>query len=558
MQIKSFLKSYWPYLYLAALSFSIIWPTLLPGYFSHHDDLQVMRIFEMRRCILDLQIPCRWVPDMGYGNGYPLFNYYAVFPYYIGALTSFFIGYVVSAKLLFSIPLILSGISMYVFVKEFTGIFPALTAAVLYLFAPFKALDIYVRGDIAESFATAAIPLVFYFAFKLIKTGKLKFMVGLALCFAAFLLSHNIMTVLFSPVILVYLLFWLWQGKFQNLKVTILGFLIGIGLSAFFVLPAYFEKNLVQIDNLTKLDLDFRAHFVNVKQLFFDRFWGYGASVPGTGDTISFQIGWPHWWVVVISFIVIAARILKNKARKSYGFYFITLFIFLFSIFMTHVRSAFIWEAIPILRFTQFPWRFLAISTFSISLITAVFIQIFSGKIQKYLAIILISIALFLNWNFFKPEHFYPDINDQKKLSGDLWQTQQKAAILDYLPGSAVQPREAAPNLPILRLGEAAVDNFKIKSNSWEFKTIVKKPADIEIPVFDFPIWQVKVNGQDFPHSNKNYPGRINIHLDKGEYLVSGNFKNTPIRNFSNLLTVFSAIALISFIVYEKNNKKFG
>src|SRR5258708_5359335 len=94
-----------PITLIALLSILIVWPLFLPGYFSHHDDLQVMRIFEMRRCFTDLQIPCRWVPDMGYGNGFPLFNYYSVFPYYIGGLLSYVFGYIISAKILFFIPL---------------------------------------------------------------------------------------------------------------------------------------------------------------------------------------------------------------------------------------------------------------------------------------------------------------------------------------------------------------------------------------------------------------------------------------------------------------------
>ena len=556
MPIKSFLKLRWPYVLIVALSFFIIWPTLMEGYFSHHDDLQVMRIYEMRKCFADFQIPCRWVPDMGWGNGYPLFNYYSHLPYYIGALASLLLGFVGAAKLLFLLPLVLSGIFMYKFVKEFTSTYPALTAAVFYMFAPFKALDTYVRGDVAESFAMTLIPLLFYFLYRLIKKGKIKFMVGLSLTLAAFLLSHNIMAVLFSPVILIVSFFWLWQARFKNLKMVILGMLLGLGLSAFFILPAYFEKELVQIDNLTRLDLDFRAHFVTIKQLFLENQWGFGASTPGTDDSISFQIGWPHWWVVVASVVVMVISIVKKKSLKEYRLYFITLGIFLFSIFMTHIRSAFIWEGVPILRFTQFPWRFLALAVFSTSLIVAFFIQEFGKKMQPYLAVILIIAVVLLNWSFFKPEHFYSDISDQQKLSGKLWETQQKAAILDYLPKAAVQPREGAPAGPILRSGQATFDNFKLNSHSFEFKAAVKTPSDIEAPVFDFPNWQVKVNNQDFTHSNQNYLGRISVHLDRGDYLISGQLKDTPIRRWANYLTILSAIALIYFILYGKRNKK--
>ncbi|MGB6881820.1 MAG: hypothetical protein WBD86_00765, partial [Microgenomates group bacterium] len=50
------------------------------GYFNMHDDLQMMRQLEMEKCFKDFQIPCRWVPDMGYGFGFPLFNFYPPLP----------------------------------------------------------------------------------------------------------------------------------------------------------------------------------------------------------------------------------------------------------------------------------------------------------------------------------------------------------------------------------------------------------------------------------------------------------------------------------------------
>src|SRR3989344_2719909 len=135
--------------YLAIIVLSsvlIVWPNFLTGYFFHHDDLQVMRVFEMKRCIQDLQIPCRWVPDMGYGNGYPLFNYYSALPYYLGALFSFIFGFIGAAKILFFIPLLGAAISMYLLGRELFGEKGGFIASVLYMFAPYLALDVYVRG----------------------------------------------------------------------------------------------------------------------------------------------------------------------------------------------------------------------------------------------------------------------------------------------------------------------------------------------------------------------------------------------------------------------------
>lgn len=551
--MKNILVKYWPNIACIIFASFIAWPTFMPGYFSHHDDLQVMRIFEMKKCILDLQMPCRWVPDMGYGNGYPLFNYYAVFPYYIGAFAGFVLSFLTSAKLLFAIPIFLGAMSMYFLAEELFGVYPAILASVLYTYAPYKALDLYVRGDVAESFAMAIIPLCFYFVLKLIKLGKVKYLIGLALSLAIFLTSHNIMTVLFGPILLLITLYWLLTEGNRYLKHVIAGFLIGIGLSAFFVFPAYLEKNLVQIDNLIRLDLNFRAHFVTLDQLFFSRFWGYGASVPGPADTISFQIGWPHWWLAGLAILFFLINIILKKQKN---FLPLILFaIFIFSIFMSHAQSAFIWEKIDILKFTQFPWRFLAVSIFSASLLGGFLVQIFKQAYTRYIVIVLVALTILLNWNYFRPKEFYPEMTDNQKLFGKLWIEQQKAAILDYLPKTALEPREVAPTAPMIVKGDAKITNFENRSNRWEVEGTVSKQAVVEVPVFDFPSWQVFVNGGKVTHSNKNYLGRISFTLSPGNYSIIGRFEDTLIRSISNIITVVSILVVV-FISFNGKIRK--
>lgn len=554
--MKKIALNNWSIISVVFFALAVSWPIFLPGYFSHHDDLQVMRVFEMRKCIEDFQIPCRWVPDMGYGNGYPLFNYYAVFPYFLGAILSFLTGFMWAAKLLFLIPILLGAVAMYLLAREMFNKPAAVFSSVLYTFAPFKALDIYVRGDVAESFAMAIVPLIIYFCLKLIRENNKKYVVGLALSTASFLTSHNIMTVLFSPVIFLIVFYFAAKERWKNIPSLVFGGLIGVGLAAFFIFPAFLEKNLVQIDNLIRLDLNFRAHFVTINQLFFDRFWGYGASTIGDNDTISFQVGWPYWWLAAITPFLIVFNFFTK--RKSTIFLPVLLFaIFLFSVFMTHTRSAFIWESIEILKFVQFPWRFLSVCIFAISLIGAYLIYSINTAYVKYLLAFLVIFTIALNFSFFQPKEFYKDMDDSKKLSGVLWEEQQKAAILDYLPQTAVQPREAALNTPIVRTGKAEAGVLRNKSNRWEFTVKVFETSLIEVPVFDFPVWKVWANGKDMQISNKNYPGRIAINLEKGDFLVKGKLIDTPIRLISNFVTCLSFIILIIFAFYGKFKKSY-
>src|SRR4051812_2465578 len=101
------------------LTLTLLWPLFAAPYFSHHDDVQWIRLYEMDKCFKDFQIPCRWVPDLGGEYGYPLFNYYAPLPYYIGEFFYFFTHQLlISAKLMFALPFIGCFVFMYLFARK--------------------------------------------------------------------------------------------------------------------------------------------------------------------------------------------------------------------------------------------------------------------------------------------------------------------------------------------------------------------------------------------------------------------------------------------------------
>ena len=536
-------------LIIAVLGLSVSWPLIRSGYFSHQDDLQIIRIFEMRKCFSNFQIPCRWVPDMGWGNGFPLFNFYGVSTYYLGAIISYFIGFLNTSKLLFFIALTAGSFGIYLLVKDIWGKYAGLTSAALYLFAPYKALDIYIRGALSESMALTLIPFVFYFGYKLItssnkKTNSIYFIVLLFL----FLITHNIMTVIFLPILLLWLVYWLVVTKFKSIKLVIATLLFAFGLSSFFVLPAFLEKNLVQTESLTRFELDYRANFVSIKQLFIDRVWGYGTSIPGPEGRMNFQIGWPHWILSLLSVVYIFSKKIKKETKLLVAG---IAGVFLLSIFMTHNKSTFIWERINILTFFQFPWRFLSLSIFTASILGGFVISVFKEKWQIFLSVLIITLSVLLNWSYFKPREFY-NITDSEKLSGELWEQQRGGAILDYLPKTALEPREAAPTSPLIILGEADITNFINRSNSWKFNANVLEDSQIDIPTYYFPNWVVTVNDKIYPSNHDNLLGRISINLDKGSHEVQGRFKNSPLRTIANVLSLLSVVGFIGFIKWKK------
>lgn len=551
-KLVNFVEKNWPYILITALGLSVSWPLARYGYFSHQDDLQIIRIFEMRKCFADLQIPCRWVADMGWGNGFPLFNFYGVFPYYFGAVVSLLTGYINSAKILFLFSLIFGSFGIYLLVKSLWGKLAGAASAVLYLFAPYKALDVYVRGALSESLALSIIPFVFYFAYKLVAgNGNKKYGFLFTVFLFVFLITHNIMSILFLPFLAAWIIYWLADTKWKNLKSVIIFGMVGIGLSSFFILPAFFEKNLVQTESLVRFELDFRANYLKINQLFFDRVWGYGTSIPGPEGGMNFQIGWPHWWLAAFSLILL----IVSKSKKSTKIMVAgILAAFAISVFMTHNRSTFIWIRVSLLKYFQFPWRFLSLSIFSASILGGFVVSAVKEKGRLYICVLIIVLSVILNWQYFRPKMFYR-VNDSEKLSGESWEIQRKGAILDYLPKTALEPREAAPEAPIIRLGKGQITDFVNHSNKWKFNAVIEEKSEIEVPVYYFPNWEVSVNKKEYPSTHDNLLGRISVTLDAGNYLVEGRFKDTPLRTVANVLTLTSVALLISYVLYGKSQK---
>ena len=529
------------------------------GYFPMHDDVQIMRLYEMEKCFKDGQIPCRWVPDMGAGFGHPLFNFHQVFPYYLGMVFRFFgLSFINTAKALFFLTFIVSGLAIYLLAKELWGKEAGLVASILFLFVPYRAVDVYVRGALTEIWGVTFFPLIFLSLYKFVKENKFRWFLASILSLVGLFLSHNIMTVLFTPLAAIWALFWWLKLRKKTFPLRVLAvFLWAFGIAAFFLLPAFFEKSLVTMSSSTTGYYDFQNHFVTVKQLFFDRFWGYGGSVFGQQDEMSFQIGWPHWLIAAFGGMVVVGfylnylkAIFKRRLKlKEMGDVLLMTLLFVFwltAIFFTHAKSFFVWASLPILKYVQFPWRFLGLAMFFNALLAAGFLSFFRGK-KFFQAIILIclAVAVVMNVGYFRPLKIMK-INDNDILSGKEWRRQSMTTLLDYYPtGVKLIPQEMASESPAVALGRATITNFQKFSSRWQFEAEVETPtAQVILPIFNFPVWEIFVDGWEIDYSTDSQLGLILVDLPPGEHYIRGNLVNTPLREAANKVSLISLFAL--------------
>ena len=152
-------RFFWPTLLIILIipTFSFL---LKPGlYWNMHDDMQMIRQMEMEKCFKDGQIPCRWTPDLGYGYGYPLFNFYPPLPYLAGQIfRSLGFSFVTTVKLSAILLITLSALAMYLLASDLTGPLGGFLAGLFYTYAPYHAVNIYIRGAMNEAWASVFFP----------------------------------------------------------------------------------------------------------------------------------------------------------------------------------------------------------------------------------------------------------------------------------------------------------------------------------------------------------------------------------------------------------------
>jgi hypothetical protein len=528
-----------------------------------HDDLQVMRQLEMEKCFLDGQIPCRWVPDMGYGFGYPLFNYYPPLPYLIGeAIRLIGYSFIDTVKILFILSFVASGISMYFFAKEFFGRFGALVSAVFYVWAPYHAVDVYVRGAMNEAWALIWFPAILWASYRLIKE-KQKAIVSsclLALFWFGLFTSHNLMVLIFGPLFAVWCLIFVIKFKaLKKIPYLILSGMWAFGLAAFFSLPVFLEKGIVQTNTLVIGYYEYTAHFVNISQLLISRFWGYGPSVWDViNDKMSFQIGWIHWAISLIAIFMVGVEFLRRKKIDVLTLVIVYFFVFgWLAAFMTHSRSTPIWQALKPLEFVQFPWRFLTIVTLCFSFLAGYIVKETVKLVSLFVGIGLIIAVLVYSWAYFLPEHGkLGPITDQEKLSGVAWEMQQTAGIYDYLPKTA-KTAAKAPRKELVEFisGDGKILSESLGTNWMKFSVDLKEESELRINILDFPNWRAFKNGSEveiFVPESEEW-GRMHVKLTEGVSNVSLKLYDTPVRTLGNFLSLVSWSALIVLILRLKS-----
>lgn len=530
------------FLFCVLFSIPLILPYFHSGFFPTHDgEWAVVRLGDMYRELKDLQFPPRYSGNLNFGYGYPLFEFAYPLPYYFGIVIYFFhVGFVNAIKIVFALTIPFSLWGMYLLAKElWNSRFVGFVSAILYVYYPYRLVDLFVRGSIGESVSFALFPFIIYFLLRVHKNHSTIFALSAGICIAALVMSHNIMAVEFLPIILLFMLVSVWQHTEQRglvAKKYLSTLLIGFGLSCFFWLPALSEKNLISLA-VTPI-ADRSLYFVSLWQLFVPT-WGYG--VPTASDAFTYQIGIPQ--IVILFFLLLSFFFYKRMVKHSD---FISLLFFVLSglciiyFLLLFSFSDFIWVHVPLLKEINYPWTLLGVIGFLIALISG---RLFVARRIRFVFIIIAIAAVLYCLSYAHPSN-YIDRGDGYYLTNDATTTSSS----EYMPLWVKQKPFQRIDTKFVALQTNAMITNQF-SNSKKFFAIVtsSKPFVLQINTIYFPGWKVTVDGKPTTIMYANKFGLMQVRIPAGQHTISGMFTETPLRLFSDIVSLLSLLVIIRY-----------
>lgn len=529
---------------LLILTFSIFASQKLlnPMFYTSHDGPEhVIRMEEFSLAFSDGQIPVRLAKRINHGLGYPFFNFDYPLVYYSSEFFHRFEpSFVDVFKTLMIASVIIGGLSVYYFCLNFFGPVSSFGASLLYIFAPYRLLDMYVRGDVAESIGLALIPLCLCMIEIFIKKGKI---LPLVLSFSALILSHNISALL---GFLLYSAYFLFRTNFN--KKLLLRFSVPVFLSllicSFFLIPALFEAKYTR---LSELSFDYKNFFPQISEIFYSK-WGFGQFVQGKFEgKMSPQIGIIHSLLFGASLLASLWLIVKKRTKQKDKIFCFFICVSFISFFLALPVSKPLWDSFLILRFVQIPWRFVGYIILGISICSAYLFD--KIKMNKLLIFALLLSLLYASRNQIRINQ-YVLFSDPFKISQvyEASTTSKDEHMPIWAPRVFENPN---PNGDIIK-GIGEVKRAVWKSNYHEFELKMNTDGSFRDNTSYYPGWTARLDGKKIEINYKEDTfGRLLISVPKGSHKAEFFFGETKIRLLSDFLSLFGF--LIVFVLAGKH-----
>ena len=548
----------------------------------------------------------RWAPALAYGYGAPLFSYAPPLLYALTqALHLTGMALDTAMKGVIILMLLVYSVGAYLLVREIFGAPAGIVAAAAYVYAPYRLRETYIQGNYGQLCGLALYPLILWAFLRLAATRQLKYLLAAALSLALLLLSHNISAMLFFPLLAVYLLL-LWKihskgdvkrthPRWQLPLLFTSAVSIGLGLSAFFWLPAFLERDTIRLAGITQGFFDFRHNFISLTELL---------ALPRPLDLASINpyfplsLGVAQILLALLALVTLPLLLLRrtqddthSPAPRAHSLALFFAAAFLVYSFLGLPQSTPVWMNVPLLELAEFPWRMLGPSLLCAAVLagsaTDVLQRHINRRYPEVQSVFLVTAGLLLvvgaNLVYLFPDQFIPwgsptqvDVMAYEVESGAIGTT----STGEFLPAGVesfpspqvfalpyIQARaagEARPDIPYIEPGAlpagARVETLSHTARNLILRVNTPTSFNAHFRLLYWPGWQVFLSPELDPAqpqvwtpaeevSVSSPDGQVNAQLPAGEYLVKLALTPTPVRSVATLLSALSLLTVLGLLI---------
>jgi len=452
------------------------------------------------------QFPVRFLPRLNQGVGYPVADFLYPLFLYLGSIIHLMkVPFILDIKIILILSVICSGFGMYLFLRKHFSYFSSFLGSIFYVYLPYHLYDLYTRGSVGEIVALAVGPFLFW-------AVERKSWIITSIFLFLVIIAHNTIAFFFFPIIILYAIL-----RRNKLKDVVFFSLLGLGLSAFFWLPALYDRQFTHFD--TTLVSNPSRYFV---------------------DAVSFHlIGW------ILPLIFIGALFFKHTFQDRKVVFFFLLGIV--SLFFSLSISNFFWTFSTITSFVQFPFRFLSITLLSESFIAAYLIDNIHKK--SLLVPLLICVLIFSSWQYLLPSRY--DYSDESFYATNVGTTTVKN---EYMPKWVkIIPTSYAYEKVFTDNG--IIRNIQQKGTKLLFQIRSKKTVNVIVSYVYFPGWEALVDGKSVSISAHGTNGLIQFIVPPGEHAVLVVYKETFLHMLADAISLFCILLLTGLLVKRKYEK---
>lgn len=522
-----------------------IFPILLKGPSCGHDfDFHVLSWLEASTQFAHLHYP-HWAYTPAFNAGEPRFLFYPPLSWTLGAILGLMLPWTLVPAAFTFLALTFSGFTAHALARRYAGPGAATLAAILYLLNPYMLFTAYERTAYGELLAAAWLPLLFAAALApRIRIVPLAIPIallwltnapaGVMSCYAlAFLTAIRLL--LPSP------------ARRQVAISTIAATLLGLTLSAFYLVPAAYERRFIQSDMAT----------ISGMRIVDNTLFHHMA--PVTDDTLAHDAVL-HTASQVAALILVAillaaainrvpypraARIGPSEADLSP----LLLLSLLVAILLSPLSLP-IWTHTPELRFLQFPWRLTAIlATILLTLSACALNRLKMTLPQNAItAAILAAVLILPAWHLFNQPC---DPEDTVEARVALYHSPAGTEPTDeYTPTAADNDALANPDPPywlspdLNACDQPAPPNSKPGQAPEHLNLTLAQPELLLLDRRNFPIWRITVNGKAVASCNRN-DGLIAVPLPAGRDTIDLTQHPTPDQTAGLALSVLACFCAL-------------